>query len=675
MSLLRRLREQRVATVADIQEVEAQATARPVVREGFKAARVARLTAESRNREMRFEKEHGADAVRNSEDLERILALPRRAPIEANTPESEALIDEMTARLSNGSARGDGCQCHVLNPARFDGTPGSACVTELWHIQAWYLAEAAQVGGILGPIAVGAGKTGIDVLTAMVVPDCTEAVLLLPNGLKAQFLADFRLWAQHFQVPNLGGGEPGAGPNGEYINGRPVLHVLKYSELSSPRFSTWFAGRPKVSVIIADEAQALKDRSAVRVRRFLDHFLEQPDTRFFCHTGSLTSKGIEDYSHLSALSLRENSPVPIEPSVVTEWGKALNPTRPGIDPAAPGALLRLCNPGESVDQGFARRLLETPGVVATFEGSLTGVELTVSERKPPPMPPEVREALSKVRGQKERPDGEKTDDALEAVMWAREVACGFYMYWNFPGATVEDFEPGGRITQWYAARKAWNQEVREELDGPRVPDMDSEGLLKLAAQRHADGYKGTKPVWESATWALWHRLEKTVEHDSRTSWISDWLARDAAAWALEQEQAGRPGIVWTWNTAMGHKIAKLADRTYYGQGKAAELGIRAEPGTRSVVASISAHHKGRNLQAFNANLVVQPPADAGIWEQLIGRTHRPMQKSKLVTVEIYLHVPELVSAFDVAMGRAGYAKGTTRADQKLLSGVSKRLAK
>lgn len=860
-------------------------------------ARVARLAAEQVNRDERFETAYGKNAVRNSEDLERILALPRRpVPDEAAL---ERLRTETTARLSNGRPRGQGCKCAELNPAMGE----DACITELRDIQAWYLSEAAEVQGALGPIAVGSGKTGIDILTAMVVPDCREAVLLIPPGLKAQFLADFRLWAQHFIVPNIAGG-PGAGPRGEYVPGRPVLHVLKYSELSSAGFATWFKARPNVTVIIADEAQALKDRNATRVKRFLAHFLDQPDTRFFCHTGSLTSKGLEDYcvapetriltrgldwvradslkagdevvgfeenlkvckmrastvtgsaiiekpcyrvtttkgsvvcsaahlwvgapdkkrrhwirtddlrpgmflatyaggpwakdesrtggylsglldgegwvsggkvgfaqkpglvleefkrivrasgttfaeclthktgvvrvltngecagmrllgiykplrlmaksdslwkdkqpygrhtkkaevlkieflgmrqvvaletttrtfvaeglmshnSHLSALALREGSPVPVEPHVVTAWGEALNPPRHGLA-APPGALLRLCAPGETVHQGFARRFIETRGVVATFEGSLTGVKLTIRERKPPTMPAEVLKALQRVRTKMVRPDGEELQDALEVAATARQVACGFYMYWHFPGAKVEDFNTGGRIDQWFARRQAWNREVRAKLER-HVPEMDSEGLLKTAARRFYSGYRGDKPMWASKAWPEWEAVERTVPHETRTKWISDWLARDAAAWVVETESAGRPGIIWTQNPEMGRRIAELSDRPYYGAGDDAALAIRAEKGDRSVVASIPAHHRGRNLQAFSANLIVQPPSDAGVFEQLLGRTHRSMQTRSEVVVDVYLHVAELRDAFDVAVRRARYVKDTTLSDQKLLS--------
>lgn len=662
MSMLKRV-------MAAKQRAEAAAVPEP---QRFEPVRIARLASERIEAVGRFEKEHGANAVPNSPDLERILALPRRPPPEEESPEGRALIERMTARLANGRAAGDGCACALLNPSRFDGTPGSACITALRFIQAWYLAEAEEVQGCLGPIAVGAGKTGIDVLTAMVVPGCKQAVLLLPPGLKPQFLADFALWAQHFKVPNISGG-PGAALDGRFVPGRPVLHVLKYSELSSPKVGVrWFADRPEISVVIADEAQALKARNAVRVGRFIDHFIANPETRFFCHTGSLTSRGIEDYSHLSALALRQGSPVPIEPHTVTSWGSCLNPQK---GPAAPpGALMTLCQPGEAVEHGFARRFIETKGVVATFEGSLAGVELRVSERKPPPMPEAVRKALADVRQRMVRPDGEELQEALEVARVAREVACGFHLYWHYPHAVPADFEKGGKIDQWFAKRQAWNREVRRKLE-QRAPELDSEGLLKAAARRAAEGYKGKLPVWHSDTWEAWAAVEKTVPHETRVKWLDDWLARDAAAWMAEMEAKGTPGIVWVGNPAFGQMISRVADRPYFGAGDDAAVGIKAENdqgAKRSIVASIAAHHRGRNLQNFSANLVTQPPGSSEIWEQLLGRTHRSLQRATVVTVEIYQHVAELKESFDTAMGRALYAKSTTRADQKLLGAADSR---
>jgi hypothetical protein len=683
MSVLRRVLNARA---------EREADAVPAA-ERFSSARVTKQAAAGANVETRWESsEFGKNPVKNSADLERILALPRRAVPDADAV--ERMRDEMTARLSNGApsawraefdrvlATGlkddaavaelgarikagakptpGGCRCHELSP---HWKSPADCITRLNGIQARYLYEAAEVNGALGPIAVGAGKTGIDVLTAMVVPDCKQAVLLVPPGLKPQFLADFARWAQHFKVPNIAGGA-GAGPRGERVPGRPVLHVLKYSELSAPGFATWFQARPEITVVIADEAQALKDRTATRVKRFLNHFIENDHCRFFCHTGSLTSKGIEDYSHLSALALREGSPVPIEPHVVTSWGEALNPPRRGL-PAPPGALMRFCEGKETVHEGFRRRLIETRGVVATFEASWPG-ELRFSVRNPPTMPPEVKLELHKVRTTATRPDGEKLQDALEVASVVRHVACGFYMYWNYPGAVPADFDKGGRIDDWFSKRQAWNSEVRAKLER-YVPEMDSEGLLKAAARRHLDGYEGDKPVWKSKTWEDWAEVEKTVPHETRVHWTSDWLARDAAAWMLEQEKAGRPGIVWTLNPEMGRLIAKIAARPYYGEGHDAAVAIDLETGSRSMVASIPAHHRGRNLQkAFAANLIVQPPSDAGVWEQLIGRTARQGQPRAFITVEMYQHVAELAESFDVAMGRAAYVTKTTGADQKLL---------
>lgn len=613
-------------------------------------AKIAHLAAKATAPDARFEKPYAKSPVRNSPELERILNLPRRAlPTEADLASMRA---EMTALLSNGVPAGQ-CYCKKLNP-------NENCITELRDVQAWYFYEARLVGGVLGIIQVGGGKTGIGALTAMVVPDCREAVLLLPPGLKEQFLKDFRRWAQHFKVPNIAGG-PGAGPNGEFLPGRPVLHVLKYSELSSPGFARWFDARPNISVVICDEAHALKAVGATRTKRFLANAEARPNTRYFLHTGSLTSKAIQEYTHLSALALGPGSPVPIDPHVVSVWGEALNPPRHG-DPAPPGALMRLCEPGENVYQGFARRLLETAGVVSSMEGALAGVELVIKQRKPPEMPPELRDALRQVRETMTRPDGEELTDAFEVARCVRELCAGYYNYWAYPGSKPEDFEPGGRIDNWFQKRQDWNRAVRDRLK-THVLEMDSEGLLKAAAKRALGGYTGLRPIWHEESAAPWFEVEKTVPHETRVKFVSDWLARDAADWGH-----ANAGIIWVEGPELGRLIARLGGFVYYGEGAEAAAGIDAEKGDKTIVASIRAHGTGRNLQySFHRNLFVQVPADAGVWQQTVGRTHRPGQESPVVYVEVYLHAPELQEAFDLATRRAGYAGGTTRGDHKLLS--------
>lgn len=158
---------------------------------------------------------YGRDAVGDSEDLERIAALPRRP--RPTDEEQATMAAVMTALLRRDNP---GCRCASLSP--------EPCITDLLPIQGWYLYEASQVHGSLGFVIVGGGKTGIDVLLPMVVPGCGRALLLIPPGLRKQFALDYERWSQHFRTPNL------AGAKGGFTPGRPVLDVLAYSELSNP---------------------------------------------------------------------------------------------------------------------------------------------------------------------------------------------------------------------------------------------------------------------------------------------------------------------------------------------------------------------------------------------------------------------------------------------------------
>jgi len=82
--------------------------------------------------------------------------------------------------------------------------------------------------------------------------------------------------------------------------------------------------------------------------------------------------------------------------------------------------------------------------------------------------------------------------------------------------------------------------------------------------------------------------------------------------------------------------------------------------------SIDAHRDGRNLQAFNSNVVLQPPANGEAWQQLLGRTHRPGQLADEVSCFVCAHTPEFVKAIDRACKDATFAESMTGERQRLL---------
>lgn len=583
--------------------------------------------------------------VQHSEDLDRICALPRRA-LDVNDPRAaEAWTNHLRRQ------RTEPCDC----VARW-----GFCILDLKPIQGWALEEASNAGGFLGPIGVGHGKEGACILAPWAF-ESKRAVYLIPANLRAQLLTrDLPQWGAHFNVPSLAGGE--------FVTGRPILHVMSYNDLSSPKSSDALR-MIAPDLIILNEAHNLGRREATRTKRFLRYMSEKPKTRLFAVSGTLTKKSIKEYAHLAELALRANSPLPLHWPTVEEWAGAIDATDA---PAPIGQLRRLCRDGETARSGFRRRLVETSGVVATEEGALDTL-LAISERKLSRTPAEIAQMVAEVRDTWQRPDGEELVDPLSKSNVCRQLASGFYYRWRFPRGESKEV-----IDAWRDARKNWHKEVREKLKHARE-HLDSPLLVTKAAIRWHDGYtwidpitakreripphtrNGPLPTWDAEFWPRWREVRDTVEHDTEPVWIDDFLARDAAEWA----KANR-GIVWYEHDCFGRKIAQLAGVPLYGGGPDASTKILAENGKRSIVASIRAHGTGKNLQAFASNLIGNPPSDGAAWEQTMARTHRPGQRADVVTVEVYRHTREMRDAIDEAISRARYMQETTGSLQKLL---------
>jgi len=173
------------------------------------------------------------------------------------------------------------------------------------------------------------------------------------------------------------------------------------------------------------------------------------------------------------------------------------------------------------------------------------------------------------------------------------------------------------------------------------------------------------PVWASEAWPAWREISKQVYHETEAVWLSDFMLKSVAEWALEA-----PGIVWTEQVPFAEALAKMTGLPYYGEGEAASIEILKESGQRSMIASVKAHSEGKNLQEqFWRNLIVTVQADAKTLEQLIGRTHRSGQPKDEVEVYLYRHTPELHDALDKAKERARYIQETTGSHQKLVYGT------
>lgn len=581
-------------------------------------------------------------SVGTSEDLERILAIPRRPPLRDRTRE-DAVVELMNRRLRR--ERTDACACASL---------GRPCITSLKPAQAWALYEAGITGGIVGVIGVGHGKTGLDILAPLVVPNCRVAIVLAPPGLRNQFWNDYLAWREHFRVPSLVMDD---GERASIVRGAPVLHFVPFSKLSRPE-STALLESISPDTIIVDEAHRVKDPKAATTKRFMRYYAAHEETRLLCWSGTLTATSIKDYAHLTAFSLRWASPLPLDPSVVEEWSTALDPSE---SPAPAGALMRLCAPGEGLEDGYRRRLIETRGVISTTS-SPVDASINLFDRGVK-VPRAVKELLDRLRspgadGGWTRPDGEELLDILEVKACARQLACGFYYRWKFPKG-----EPEWLIEEWFSKRKDYMREVRERLRRG-TEHLDSPKLLENAARRFYAGYKGPLPVWESLAWPAWSEVAGKVYHEQDVVWVDDFLVNDAADWLAKHK-----GIVWYAYDAFAERVSKLSGAPKHGGGPHAGPLIDAEKGKRSILASIKAHGTGRDgLQhKFRTQLVGNPPASGAEWEQLLGRLHRIGQAADEVDCHVYRHTEEYCDALDKALRKAKYIEGTLGTHQKLLA--------
>lgn len=586
--------------------------------------------------------------VEASEDLRRVIALPWRPQVEKGSVEAEAIVTLITSRYSNGRAAGDGCNCQAGHERE--------CITTLRLAQAWALYEIGLKDGLLGPIGVGHGKTMLDLLSPLAFSACRTAVLLVPPGLVTQLIADYDLISNHFHMPSIV--VHAAKPFANRVPGAPVLHVYPYSRLSNAG-ATVFLEKLEPDVVIADEVHNLRHADAVRTARVLRFFAGHPDCRFSGWSGSMTDSSVRDYAHISALALRDGSPLPLDREVVEDWARALDPEE---NPAPPGALLGMCEPGEHVYAGFHRRLVGTLGVVATSEPSVE-CALEIDERKAPPVPADVASALGDLRADWTRPDGEILVDALSVNRCALELACGLYYRWRFPRK-----ESRRVIEEWFEARKEWKSELRYKLQ-QRKPHLDSPQLCYNAAGRawrHPDHPENPElPLWCATTWPRWRAAKDTVKPAPEAVRLDDFLARDAADWALSNR-----GIVWYMRSAFGAWVAELSGLPMHGGGPNAGALIKKERGDRSIIASIKSHGTGRDgLQfIFRDQLVANPSSSNSEWEQLLGRTHRAGQRATSVHASFYRHTTEMAKHVNTALRRAYYVGTTMGQDQRIRFG-------
>lgn len=548
--------------------------------------------------------------VERTSEFVRILELPRR------TWEATALAMNLVARMTAALKTPNGTMS--LKPIQ------AAALYELW-----------QFGGCFGPINVGGGKTLITFLAAAIC-NAQRPLLLVPANLVKKTERDYKRLRVHWK-------------------GAPYIRIMSYEMLGLAQ-SEKVLDTYRPDLIVADEVHMFRNKKAARTRRMIRYMryvrANQVPTRFMGLSGTMTAKSIADYAHIARWCLPNSCFLPSEdhgPSELKSWADALDKDT-GF---SPGALFELVaeedrglittSPLEAARLGYQRRMIETPGVIATRGGAL-GTSLYISDIQPPD-DPAIESAFATMRRTWETPDGHPIASPLEMWQHCRELACGFFYRWN-PRPPDE----------WLDARREWARTCREILKNNRS-GLDSELPVVLAVD--AGKYPHASEALKE-----WRDVKPIFEPKTECVWISDVAVRVALDWAKKHS-----GIIWSDHVFFCKELAKRGNLNYYGGGGFDSTGkyIEDHPPGVPMIASVDSNKMGRNLQfGWSRNLIVSTTFNNLTIEQLLGRTHREGQPEDTVTAEFYLGCIEHVEGLHKAIGQAHLTYQTTGQDQKLV---------
>jgi hypothetical protein len=211
------------------------------------------------------------------------------------------------------------------------------------------------------------------------------------------------------------------------------------------------------------------------------------------------------------------------------------------------------------------------------------------------------------------------------------------------------------------ARREWGAFVRYVIQHNRS-NLDSE--LQIGNACYRDEIKteeiADKLELDPKVYWNWKEIKETFKPNPVPVWISGEALRVCAAWLQEAS-----GICWTEHVPFARELSRLTGVPYCGAGGVCDGTPIEDFRGAPVIASVQSSGEGRNLQAWNRNLVASPMSLGLGWEQLIARTDREGQEADEVTCDVLVGCLENEGAFAQARRDAEYIAATTGQQQRL----------
>lgn len=478
---------------------------------------------------------------------------------------------------------------------------------QLRPIQNKALKMAKDANGLVGLIGCGAGKTLISLLLGEVLA-VKRTLLLLPASLVKKTEIEASLYAQHFnfKMPTI--------LSYEKLSFHTGIHLLK--EL-------------KPELVVCDEAHKLKSLDSARTKRLAQYIYENRATKFVVMSGTLLNKSLHDLAHLAEWALRDRSPLPRNKRDV----EALDLILKGDANRFHYAQFKEMNNRKK----FLARLQTCEGVVITNQENVkSSLRLNMWRLD---MPQDLKDAI-KVCFEEGVVEGlEDFEVDLDAIaesdhLWEDEDAfasrglhqmtLGCIYYWDWQGE---------RNDEWLEARRNWSRAKRTIKDF-NLQGFDSDFLIE---QNFYTLPQDAVDFFEE-DYIAWQEVKDFVPPPKKREWLSDYMIHPCRKYL---EDSKHPCILWVSLQEVGDKLSKELNIPYFGAG--------TEPPSEAIdcILSIKAHATGKNLQAWQNNLVVHPVSDPSLIEQLIARTHREGQTADEVEITFFTH-----SIFGSALNRA-----------------------
>ncbi len=478
----------------------------------------------------------------------------------------------------------------------------------------------------MGIVGVGWGKSLASFLLPVVM-GCSNPLIVVRSSLVDNLRREVRKWMFHYAIPSFS--------------------ILSYEDMSSrKKIAALRALAP--DLVVFDEAHRLKGLDSARWLNFLEYLRDFPATRVVVMSGTVTTQTTDDYAHLFQAALRDGSPVPYPGTLpAAAWRRGLGavPDPEDCDYAQLKPLIAQYpnDTGSFYEQGreaLRRHLEGTAGVVISHESSCRASIVMEWVREPAP-PRSLEDLALSVVADRRDPDGEPVT-LQEADTIASQLQFGFW-YRKLWGTTPRDV-----VDRWRMSVSLWNRIVSAYLKAP-LPGLTSPAGFAEAVR------SGAFPDCSGALAAV-----DDVRHwyERETVWVWRGWVEAQVDWVRNQRE---PGILWyASSTALD---PEWAEQGVVFHSKKPRIDVDRPASMACCLWSV---REGHNLQAWGRARYAQPPRDPGVWQQSMGRIHRPGQERDEVNFEVCAHTKALRAKVKRAIDGCRYVEETTGERQRLL---------